>query len=176
MLAHADLDAFVAYRRDANVAAFQSWTPDFNSDDARGLIDAQPSRGILPAEGEWAQLAVDALQTDGEVTLVGDLAVCALAGQPDSFEIGVTIATAHQGRGYAREALDLLTGWLFETVGAHRIIAHMDARNSAMKALMGALGWRFEGEAVEGDWFKGEWTALERYAVLRHEWHARSRS
>jgi RimJ/RimL family protein N-acetyltransferase len=29
---------------------------------------------------------------------------------------------------------------------------------------------RHEGAAVDGDWFKGEWTTLERFALLRREW------
>lgn len=176
LLVAADLDEFVAYRRDVAVAAFQSWTPEFDLADARSLLAAQPAHGILPTEGEWAQLAIDAVQADGEMALVGDVGLCALAGQPDSYEICVTIAAAHQGRGYAREALEVLTDWLVDRAGAHRIIAQLDARNDGMRGLVSALGWRFEGAAVEGDWFKGEWTTLERYAVLSREWRARSRS
>jgi RimJ/RimL family protein N-acetyltransferase len=48
-----------------------------------------------------------------------------------------------------------------------------DARNAAVLALMRRLGFRHEGSIVEGDWFKGEWTTLECFALLRREWAAR---
>ena len=47
-----------------------------------------------------------------------------------------------------------------------------DARNGAVLALMRRLGLRHEGAIVEGDWFTGEWTTLERFALLRREWQA----
>jgi len=39
---------------------------------------------------------------------------------------------------------------------------------------MQRLSLRHEGSVLEGDWFKGEWTTLERYALLRREWEPRS--
>lgn len=126
----------------------------------------------MPTEGEWAQIGVRADQEDGTAALVGDVAIGSVAGQPDTYELGVTIAPAHQGRGYAREALALVTDWLFDTAGAHRVFVQADARNTPMIAVARALGWRHEGSMVEGDWFKSEWTTLERFAVLRREWLA----
>ena len=48
-----------------------------------------------------------------------------------------------------------------------------DARNDPVLRLMRRLGLRHEGSILEGDWFKGEWTTLERFALLRREWSAR---
>src|ERR1700748_2915256 len=94
-LSAADADAFVAYRRVPEVARWQSWTVDYDADAAARLIATQPV-GALPAPGHWLQLGVHERSTGD---LLGDGAVHALSDQPDSYEIGVTLAPASQGRG-----------------------------------------------------------------------------
>lgn len=49
----------------------------------------------------------------------------------------------------------------------------MLATNEPVLRLVGRLGLRHEGSAVEGDWFKGEWTTLVRFALLAREWRDR---
>ncbi len=169
-LTDADAAAFTAYRRVPEVARYQSWGTDYTLADAAALIAAQPVNG-LPAAGEWAQWGLR-LGTERPAALVGDIAVGADAAQPDTYELGVTLDPQHQGRGYAAEGLTAIIDWLMADHGAHRIVMQGDARNAAVLALMRRLRLRHEGSIVEGDWFKGEWTTLERFAVLRREWHA----
>ena len=168
-----DIPAFVAYRRVPDIARYQSWETDFSVADAEALVAAQPKSGI-PEPGEWVQLGLRApAASEGARVLVGDVAVGADADQPDSYELGVTIAPAYQGRGYAAEALTTVVDWLMAERAAHRIVMQGDARNTAVLALMRRLGLRHEGTVLDGDWFKGEWTTLERFALLRREWAAR---
>jgi RimJ/RimL family protein N-acetyltransferase len=168
-----DIPVFVAYRRVPDVARYQSWGTDYSTVDAESLVTAQPLSGI-PEPGEWLQLGLRAAAASGGPrVLVGDVAVGSDVIQPDSYELGVTLAPAHQGQGYAAEALAAVIDWLMSDRGAHRIVMQGDARNAAMLALMRRLGLRAEGEILEGDWFKGEWTTLERFALLRREWAAR---
>ena len=160
-LTQSDRDAFVAYRRIPEVARWQSWTPDYAEADADDLIAFQPS-SIESKSGRWLQIAV---RRDG--TLVGDVAVHALAEQPDSYEVGATIAPASQGSGYATEALAAVIGGLFGAQGAHRVFAVTDARNEAVARLFRRLGFRHEGRNIAADWVKGEWTSVDTWAVLR---------
>ena len=160
-LAPADRDAFVAYRRIPEVARWQSWTPDYAEADAHELIASQPS-SIEPKSGRWLQIAVRR-----EGMLIGDVAVRALAEQPDSYEVGVTIAPASQGSGYAIEALGAVIDGLFEAQGAHRVFAVTDARNERVARLFRRLGFRHEGRNIAADWFKGEWTSVDTWAALR---------
>lgn len=173
LLVEADIAAFVAYRTVPDVARHQSWNTDYSLDDARELIAAQPLSG-MPDAGEWVQLGLRlASSVDDPRALLGDVAVGADSVQPDTYELGVTLAPAHQGRGYATEALDTVIQWLMAQHDAHRIVMQCDARNVAVLALARRLGLRHEGGVVEGDWFKGEWTTLERFALLRREWLSR---
>jgi RimJ/RimL family protein N-acetyltransferase len=128
-LGPADRDAFVAYRQDPVVARWQGWAPDFGPADADRLIADQPAT-VLPAPGRWLQLAVRDRAT---AALAGDVAVHTVADQPDTYELGVTVAPAHQRRGVGTEAAGAVVDWLFRAHGAHRVLATCDARPSARR-------------------------------------------
>lgn len=174
MLSERERDAFVVYRQKADVARYQTWTTDYSVADADALLAGQPEAGI-PGPGDWMQLAVLAHTPGVREELVGDVAVGVDASQPDTYELGVTIAPAHQGRGFAAEALSAVVDWLMSEHQAHRLVMQGDARNESVLRLISRLGFRHEGSVLEGDWFKGEWTTLERFALLRREWELRSR-
>jgi RimJ/RimL family protein N-acetyltransferase len=96
-----DLDAFVAYRSDPEVARYQSWDSPYSMADAesflrslRGLVFGQPGEGLQLAIVDRASGAV-----------CGDCVVRVVTDQPETAEIGVTLARASQGKGLATEAL-----------------------------------------------------------------------
>ena len=160
-----DVTDFVAYRRDPDVARWESWEPTYSDADARQLIATQPTTD-LPPPGEWIQLAV---RDRAGTILHGDVAVRRLDDQPDTFEIGYTLAPRSQHQGFAGEAVRRVIDFLFAEGRAHRIVAFADARNAPSIRLLQRLGMRHESSNVEGDWFKGEWTTLEGYALLARE-------
>lgn len=102
--------------------------------------------------------------------LLGDIAVHRLDDQPDTFELGVTLAPHAWGRGIATRVVRAMTAELVDIHRAHRVFAQCDARNSGMHGVLTRAGFRHEGTAVDADWFKGEWTSLETWAVLAREW------
>ncbi|MDQ4059209.1 MAG: GNAT family N-acetyltransferase, partial [Actinomycetota bacterium] len=73
------------------------------------------------------------------------------------------------------EALTEVMGWLFDQLGRHRLFAHADDRNHGVHRLFDRVGLRPEARFIDADWFKGEWTTLRVYALLRKEWGARRR-
>lgn len=165
-LIETDAAVFTRYRQDPVVARYQSWSADFGEADAARLIAAQPP-GALPPAGGWLQLAVRA-RTGRE--MLGDVALHRVADQPHTVELGVTFSREHQGHGYATEALLAVLEELFEVHAVHRTIAHCDARNTAVAAVLRRVGMRQEARAIEADWFKGEWTTLDTWAMLEREW------
>ena len=168
LLAHEDIPAFVAYRRDPDVARYQSWDTSYATADGERLVASQ--RGVdLGDPGPWVQIAAVERATG---TLCGDCAVRVATDQPRTAEVGVTLAPARQGSGLATEALSALVTRLFEQHDIHRVYAHTDDRNVAVHHLLERLGFRCEARLVEADWFKGEWTTLRTYATLRREWRA----
>jgi RimJ/RimL family protein N-acetyltransferase len=162
----ADLPGFVAYRKDPDVARFQSWDTTYSIKNAEAFLASQEGL-VLGAPGDWVQLAALDRHT-GE--LCGDCAVRVVEDQPATAEIGITFAPQHQGSGLATEALTGVINTLFEQFDLHRVFAHADDRNAAVHRLLERLDFRCEARLIEADWFKGEWTTLRTYATLRREW------
>ena len=161
-----DLEAFVAYRSDPDVARYQSWDSPYSMADAELLLSSQRGLGF-GQPGVGLQVAV-VDRASGVVC--GDCFVRIASDQPRTAEIGVTLARASQGRGLATEALRAVLAELFELHGMHRVFAQADDRNVAVQRLLERLGFRCEARHVQADWFKGEWSTLRLYAMLNGEW------
>jgi RimJ/RimL family protein N-acetyltransferase len=160
-----DVPTFVGYRSDPEVARYQSWD-DYTSADGTALLAAmQEARPGVP--GQWYQFALEARSTG---SLVGDLALKVDQQDPRLAEVGFTMAPAHQGKGYATEALQALLGFAFQSYGLHRIVAVTDTLNAPAAALLQRVGMRREGHFVENVFFKGAWGSEYLFAVLEREW------
>ena len=168
LLGHEDVAAFVAYRRDPDVARYQSWDTSYTAADGERLVASQ--QGVHFGDpGPWVQVAAVDRATG---TLCGDCAVRVATEPPRTAEVGVTLAPAWQGSGLATEALGAVITRLFDRHGIHRVYAQTDDRNLPVHRLLERLGFRCEARLLEADWFKGEWATLRTYAVLRREWTA----
>ena len=165
----ADVEAFVAYRKDPDVARYQSWS-DYTLDRGRAFVESlQGSTPGVP--GEWFQFA---LENRADGTLVGDLALHVDQAEPREAEVGFTLARAQQGKGYGTEALTALLGYVFESFGLHRVVATTDALNAPAAAMLERVGFRREAHFVENIFFKGSWGSEFLFAVLEREWAART--
>jgi RimJ/RimL family protein N-acetyltransferase len=167
-----DLDAFVAYRNEPEVARYQSWLAPYPLEDGRDLIE-QLQRYEPDTAGEWFQFAVS---PRGGGPLLGDCAMLVLPEEPRHAEIGFTFATEHQGRGYATEAVVRLLEYLLVERGKHRVAASCDDRNLRSAALLERVGMRREAHLIESSWWNGEWTSDLCYAILQREWLTRKRT
>lgn len=147
-----DLETFVSYRQDPDIARFQSWETTYSKAQAEDLIESQV--GVtLPEKGEWLQIALHDLVT-GE--LIGDLALHQVADEDLVFEIGFTVAKRHQGKGYAKEAAAKLVEHLFTEVGAKRVVAATDARNISSKRVLLGIGFEQNPDKGWEEVFKNE--------------------
>ncbi|MBA3606688.1 MAG: GNAT family N-acetyltransferase [Acidimicrobiia bacterium] len=168
----ADALAFAAYRSDPAVARFQGWSTPFEPDAASRFIAAQADLAG-PTRGRWVQIAVEHA---GE--LIGDVAV-RLDDDGRLATIGYTLAPAHQGRGFAREAVACLLDHLLDTLGVHRVEASLDPRNVASARLLERLGFDHEGTFLSAVVADGEWTDDDHYALTadrRRTWNERQRA
>jgi RimJ/RimL family protein N-acetyltransferase len=169
-LTHADARAMFAYRSLPDVCRYQSWKPGKAAEVLsfiKGLSTAKPF-----APGAWFQFGIR-LRDKG--TLVGDCGVLVKGEDERQAEMGITIAPAHQGKGYATEAQLTLLDFLFEELGKHRVVGSADPRNAASIALMRRLGMRREAHHVESFWMDGGWTDDVIYAILDREWRERKK-
>jgi RimJ/RimL family protein N-acetyltransferase len=159
-----DAGPMFRYRSHPDVRRYQSWEPASEAE-ILAFIRSQPADGCVP--GEWFQLGID-LRASGE--LAGDCGIHRLAADPRQAEIGITLAPEFQGRGLATEALRALLGYLFGSLGLHRVTGSVDPRNAASMALLARAGLRQEAHFRESYWCRGEWTDDAIFALLTREW------
>ncbi|HEY7850046.1 MAG TPA: GNAT family protein [Ktedonobacterales bacterium] len=162
-----DLEPFMAYRNDPDVARYQSWE-SVSLPEAQALIEAE--RDASPGvPGMGAQIAIELRETG---RLIGDCYFRIEPDNPRQAEIGYTLASDAQGRGLATEALDAWLTYAFDAYDLHRVIAVADCENLRSVALLERLGMRREGHFLQNVWFKGKWGDEYLYATLREEWQA----
>lgn len=158
-----DAEIFATYRSDPAVARYQSWDTPFPVDAARAFV--REAAAADPAAPGWFQYAIE-LRSDG--SLVGDVGVNLHENRMQA-EIGFTLAVAHQGHGYAAEAVGRVLTELFTVAGLVRVSAECDARNDRSARLLERLGFRREGLRVRNTWIKGEWTDDLLFGILAEE-------
>ena len=135
------------------------------------LLSRKVEAAALSREGDWLSAAA-VLRATGE--LVGDLALNWASEEHRQGEVGFLVHPRHQGNGYATEAARPLLAFAFETMGLHRVVGRLEARNAASARVLEKLGMRREGHLVENEWVKGEWQSELVYAILEREWRDRS--
>lgn len=158
----ADAATLAAYRSDDAVARYQGWDCPYSLRDALAFVASL--EGLAPGTpGTWFQFAVIRASDDH---LIGDVALRTTRGDPRQAELGFTFATAHQGQGYATEAVGVVLDYAFSRLSMHRIFSLTDLRNRRAQRLLERVGFRREGELRESTWFKGAWASEVLYARL----------
>jgi len=119
----------------------------------------------LPGEGEWLNLGVF-----HEGRFLGEVGACLRSAEHRQCEVGYIFVPEAGGHGFATESASAMVDLCFDHLGAHRVAARLDARNTASGAVARRLGMRHEAHLRENEWVKGEWTDEAVYAVTVDEW------
>lgn len=97
-------------------------------------------------------------------------------GNGTQAELGWTIAPAHQGNGYATEAVRAVLDACFGPLGLRRVVAECFADNEASWRLMERLGMRRESHTIKDSLHRTRgWLDGLSYAILAEEWAATQR-
>jgi RimJ/RimL family protein N-acetyltransferase len=135
-----------------------------------GIAGLSPGDDLAP--GWSGNLAIE---VDG--TIVGDIYV-GIHETGGAAEIGFTLATEHQGRGYASEAAAAIVEALFDRVGVHRVHAELDPANLASQRTLERLGLSFEYSTTGSYFGRGRWGDSMGYGASKaqfDEWRHRPR-
>jgi len=108
--------------------------------------------------------------------MIGDCALHALAESPGAIEIGFTLAPAHQGKGYATEAVACLLDYAFGRLAKGRAIAITDVHNTASIAVLERLGFARDPTPRQPIVFKGELVEEYCYTIGPGGWITRQSS
>jgi ribosomal-protein-serine acetyltransferase len=83
-----------------------------------------------------------------------------------SCELGYWLRREGTGRGLMTEASRGAMDFAFKYMGAHRIRVAAATDNHASLAVIGRLGYRFEGIARQAEWCDGRWLDHAVFALL----------
>jgi len=163
---NADLESFLAYRNDPDVARWQGWSVPYPREKAMEFIEEMKNRDANEI-GNWLQIAI---VTKTENEFIGDAAFFIKKDDGRQAFIGCTIAQKYWRHGYGIEATRRLLAYLFHERNMHRVIAETDVENVASVNTLERLGFRREAHLIENIWFKGAWGSEYHYAMLEREW------
>ena len=152
-----DLDAFLAYRDDPEVARYQSWAP-MTRDQAREFLHDVGQGGPVFRPGSWMQIAIADRETD---QLMGDMGLY-LAPDEQEVELGITLARPFHGQGHGRTALACAIELAWELTGADLIRCGTDNRNAPSLAMIRACGFGWTHREDMGDGVTDELFAMAR--------------
>jgi RimJ/RimL family protein N-acetyltransferase len=158
------------YRSDPNICDFQNWKPQTLGEVEDFILNKIAKEFNTP--NTWYQIGIF-IKGCGEI--IGDIGVHFLEEDNLQVEIGYTLSTGYQGKGYASEAVTALINFLFKNLNKHRITASVDPRNMKSIALLERIGMRKEAHFKKSIWFNDEWTDDIIYAILREEWVGQSK-
>jgi RimJ/RimL family protein N-acetyltransferase len=164
-----DAAALHRYQSRADVCRYIPYPPRSLEQIQARLADPAITRAGMDDAGQALPLAV---VRSADAVLVGDVVLMWHSREHGAGEIGYVFDPEHQGQGYATETCAALLGLGFAQLGLHRIVARLDARNTASAGVARRLGMRQEAHLTQNEWFKGEWTDELDFAILAAEWEA----
>jgi RimJ/RimL family protein N-acetyltransferase len=148
LLRRSDLDPFLAYRSDRDVAKYQGWEP-MSRAEATSFLELHGSHaGFTP--GTWQQIGIADARSDA---LIGDIGLC-MSPNGANLEFGISISAGEQGRGLGTECIRALVPFAFSTTSITTIRAHVDARNLPCLSVLRKAGMRSAGRRLVR--YKGE--------------------
>jgi len=160
-----DAKGIFEYRSMPEVYEYQNWKP-LTIKDVQDFINEKIEK-IPNKYDTWYQLAISIKETN---QLVGDIGLHFLDPESKQVEIGYTLSTKQQGKGYATEAVVATIDYLFRILKKHRVTASVDPKNLKSIKLLDRIGMRKEGYFRQSIWFNHSWADDILYAVLEDEW------
>lgn len=162
-----DLESFLAYRNDPQVARYQSWNIPYPREKAIHFI--QEIQAVDGMSGQWLQIAIELKSTH---QMIGDVGFSIRLEDNRQAVIGYSLARPYWGHGFAFEAVSRLLAFLLGELDLHRVVAECDVENILSWKLLEKLGFRREAHLVENIFFKGAYGSEYHYGMLQREWQS----
>ncbi len=156
-----DIPFIHAANNDIEVELAGGGDPPYPQSLARAFADFDSQAGAGGRDG-----ANFAIETDGQM-----IGVCSLFNRDDTAqtaELGITIGDkAYWGRGYGREAVELLVNYGFQMLNLRRIWLKVHGRNERAIRAYAAVGFVEEGRQRDHVWSNGTYDDLVLMGRMR---------
>ena len=160
-----DFDAFHDLHGRDDVARYLPW-PTRDEEASRAALQRHQGPRLEKDDDGMTLAAFD--KDSGR--LVGEFVLFLRSVEHRGGEVGYVLHPDFWGRGLATEGARAMLQIAFDTLGMHRVVARLDARNTGSAAVLERLAMRREALLVKNEWFKGEWGDEADYALLDEEW------
>ena len=147
-----------------------------NNLEYRGLffplgLQAEPVfRRKFEENGFWERDEGMLLMTDPNDEVVGEIEFYPILNYLTGYELSYLVfGSDHRGKGYATEAVTLLSAYLFARLRINRVQLAIHPENEASRRVAKKAGYMLEG-VMRGCWFnRGKFHDLEIWSVLKDE-------
>ena len=135
-----------------------------------GLHSEPKFRREFDEHGYWGKDEGMLLVVDADDEIVGEIEFFPITHYLVGYELSYLIfGEEHAGKGYATEAVQLLTEYLFARLRTNRLQLNIHPDNEASRRVATKAGYTLEG-LMRGCWFHGGmYRDLEIWSILRDE-------
>lgn len=163
-LAERDFRAWVdAFLEDPELGVMLGNEADPGLEDLRARLERSP---VSLAEGRGADFVIADVDTDA---FLGAVNLFALHWHSRRGEVGIWLTPAARGRGLASAALELMLGWVFDSLGLERVEMTTIPENQQLPRLAQRLGFTQEGVLRARNVERGRRVDIVFYGLLRGE-------
>ena len=103
---------------------------------------------------------------------IGSVGAHVLTHTPNHAEIGYWIGVEHRGKGYASDAVRLISHFAFSHLDVVRVAASVFAGNEASRRALEKNGFSLDGTLRRHLHKRGQWLDTWFFTLLREEWEA----
>ena len=162
-----DLDRLCQFNNDLEVELAGGGDPPLPQSLAR--LQAEYEQQISKGGRDGTSFAIEA-----DAKFIGSCALFQFDTVAHTCALGITIGDKdYWGRGYGREAVNLLVGYAFEYQNIRRVYLTVNGTNERAIRAYQACGFVEEGRLRGHVWSKGGYIDLVYMGILRDEWALR---
>ncbi len=164
-----DVPALLLYYQ-FNEERFARWEPEHADDLAYHLRWVHWRQAESAVGRGLSFLALDRAEPAALVAVVNLYDV--IAGSAHSAMLGYSVDGAHEGKGFAREAVAAVIAYAFGTLNLHRVSANYHPANERSGVLLRRLGFVVEGYARDMIYLRGSWRDHILTSLVNPAWKA----